>query len=141
MQLLFWPPQRRHEVRLLALDLPPDEAPTVVHPLPLEAGLGRDGTPVAWVSQFMMPARSTAHAMFVLVEQWRPSGEPPEPLWVRLLMLSAPQRRVVPWWYSYDDRNAHAIPPLSPLTQERRGANVHEVPMFVAPQMPRSGGW
>ena len=79
--------------------------------------------------------------MFVLIEQWRPSGEPPEPLWVRLLMLSAPQRRVVPWWYSYDDRNAHAIPPLSPLTQERRGANVHEVPMFVAPQMPRSGGW
>lgn len=139
MQLLLWPPERRHQIRLFALDQPPDEFPTVVHPLGLEVEMGHGGKAVAQVSRFMLPARSTAQSIFVLIEQWRPQGDPPAPLWVRVLAQRAAQRKLAPWWYSHDDRSPKGTAPPSPLTQQLRDAKVGEVPIFGPSELPEPG--
>jgi len=139
MQLLLWPPARRHEIRLFALDQPPDESPSVVHPLPLEVEVGRGGRPAAQASRFVLPARSTAQSIFVLVEQWRPDGDRPAPLWVKLLVQRVPQRSTAPWWYSHAERSPRATPPPSPLTQQLRDADAYEIPIFGPPAFPDPG--
>ena len=143
MQLLMWPAERRHEIRLFALDAAPDDAPTVVDPLPLELERGRGGRNGVQVGHFMLPAGSTARTIFVLVEQWRIDGEAPAPLWVQLLARRASEPAETPWWSARDGRGTHALPPPSPLTQQQqqRGPNTHEVPIFSTPAMPGTGVW
>lgn len=139
MQLLLWPPERRHELRLFALDQPPDESPSVVHPLPLEVEVGHGGRAVAHASRFVLPARSTAQSIFVLVELWQPDGDRPAPLWVKLLTQRVPQRSAAPWWYSHAERNPRATAPPSPLTQQLREGNAYEIPIFGPPAFPEPG--
>lgn len=139
MQLMLWPPERRHEIRLFALDQAPDESPTVVHPLPLEFEMGRGGKAVAQISRFVLPASSTAQAIYVLVEQWRPDGDRPEPLWIKLLAQHAPRRSAAPWWSSHDDRSPRATAPPSPLSQQQREVNGHEIPIFGPSELPVPG--
>ena len=143
MQLLMWPDERHHEIRLFALDSAPDEAPTVVAPLPLELERGRGGRNHAQVSHFMLPAGSTARTIFVLVEQWRIDGEAPAPLRVQLLARRALAPVEAPWWSTGDGRDTRTLPPPSPLTQQQqqRGSNTHEVPIFSTPAMPGTGVW
>ena len=139
MELLLWPAQRRHEMLLFALDAAPDEAPTVVHPLPLALESERSGRPTLWVSRFMLPASSSASAIFVLIEQWRIVGDEPAPLWVQWRAQPATPRTATPWWDAQASREAGATPPPSPLTQELRGPRAHEVPIFGPPTWPEPG--
>jgi hypothetical protein len=139
MQLLLWPPQSRHELRLFALDQAPDASPSVLDPLPLEVEVGRGGKALVRFSRFMLPAQSSARSVFVLIEQWNPEGARPEPLWVKLLSLRASRRRVEPWWYSHDDHNPGTTAPRSPLTQQQGTVKPHEIPIFGPSDLPVSG--
>lgn len=141
MQLLLWPSERRHDIRLFALDAAPDELPTLVHPLPLELESARGARAAVRVSRFMLPSDSTARAIFVLIEQWHIDGELPAPLSVQLRAQRAPQRDGVPWWSARNGRVAGAAPPPSPLMQEMRGPKSHVVPIFALPAGPDSGVW
>lgn len=139
MQLWLRQQEARHDIRLLALDAPPDEKPFVVAPLPLVNVAAWGGRGVARVSRFMLPAQSSARSVFVLVELWRPDGEPPGPLWVQFLVQAAPPRQTMPWWYSHADRDGRAVPPPSPLTQEAREMRTYELPMLGSSVFPQSG--
>lgn len=145
MQLLLWPAQRSHELRLFALDAAPDEAPTVVFPMTIDPDMARDGRATRRVSRFMLPAGSTAPAIFILVEQWRIGGDAPPPLWVQLQAQAAPAHADTPWWATRSSRAAGeaagVTAPASPLTQQRRGALAHELPIFSLPAAPESGVW
>lgn len=145
-QLLLWSTERGHELRLFALDAAPDDAPTVLHPLPLDTETSGVGRPPRLSSRFMLPAASTAPAIYVLVEQWSIGGQQPAPLWVQLLAQRAPQRATAPWWASRDAGDTHpagATAPPSPLAQQQSssGARPHEVPIFHLPAAPDSGAW
>lgn len=149
MQLVLWPARSRHEIRLFALDAAPGDAPSVVHPLPLELESDRNGRAGATVSRFMLPANSTAPAVYVLVEQWHINGEAPPPLWLQWFAQRATRRVESPWWSSRD-RNARdgrdgrataEPPPPSPLTQQLRGAKAHEVPIYNLPGVPDWSRW
>lgn len=145
MRLLLWPGQRSHEIRLFALDAAPDEAPTVVHPMAVNLDNGRDGRAHRRISQFMLPASSTAPAIFVLIEQWRIAGDAPQPLWVQLQTQVAPQHPNLPWWATRPGGLAGAASaaeaPPSPLTQQLRSAGVQQIPIFNLPAAPDSGVW
>ena len=142
LQLMLWSSARGHGLRLFALDAAPDEAPTVVDPLPLETEISRVGGPPRLSSRFVLPDASTAAAIFVLVEQWRSDGEPPAPLWVQLLSQRGPQPASTPWWVARDAAAAGGTTaPPSPLTQQARGASAHEVPIMSLPAAPESGVW
>ena len=145
VQLRLWSTERGHELRLFALDAAPDQAPSVVQALPLDTETSRIGRPPRLSSRFMLPAASTAAALFVLIEQWRIDGEQPAPLWLQFLAYPVPQRASVPWWApraphaSGDSDNA--VPPPSPLTQQLRDGRAFEVPIFNLPAAPDSGVW
>lgn len=141
MQLMLSPPEKRHEIRLFALDAAPEDLPSVVHPLPIALDTARGGRASAPVSRFMLPAGSTAQAIFVLVEQWRIDGDAPAPLWVQLTSQRTLERGVSPWWVARDARSAPVVPPPSPLTQDLRGARAHEVPIFNGPASAEPGVW
>ena len=116
--------------------------------LPIDTETSRVGRPPRLSSRFMLPTASTAPAVFVLVEQWRPDGEPPAPLWALLQATpSAPSERS-PWWASRAPRPPHAAgdgespaAPPSPLTQQWRAGRAFEVPIYNLPATPASGVW
>jgi hypothetical protein len=136
MALSFWPPERRHELRLTALDVPPDEAPTVAFPLRLELERQRGSRNVQRVSRFAMPATSRVQAIFVLLEQWSFDGGPPPPLWVQLRADSPPSGAREPWWQPRDATQP-VQPPPSPLTQRQRQRGiVDEIPILDVPPPP-----
>ena len=135
VQLMLSLPEKHHEIRLFALDAAPEDAPSVVHPLPLGLEATRGNRAGAQVSRFMLPAASTATAIFVLVEQWRIEGDAPAPLWVQVQSQRAPEHRGAPWWVAHEAHAASAVPPPSPLTQDLRGTRAHEVPIFNGPAL------
>jgi len=145
VQLQLWSTERGHELRLFALDAAPDEAPGVIQALPIDTEASRVGRPPRVSSRFMLPAASTAPALFVLVEQWRLDGEPPAPLWAQFQATPTAPRERTPWWAT---RSPHAandseptVGPPSPLTQQLRDGRVFEVPIFNLPATPESGVW
>ena len=146
VQLRLWSTERGHELRLYALDAAPDEAPGVVQALPIEAEASRVGRPPRLSSRFMLPAASSAPAIFVLIEQWRIDGEPPAPLWAQLLAQPEPQLARTPWWTARGAPRAGsdseaAQPPPSPLTQQARDGRAFELPILHLPAAPESGVW
>jgi hypothetical protein len=141
MQLLLWSSKRGHEVRALAMDAAPGDAPGVVHELPLTSEASRSGGAPRLSARFMLPAASTAPEIFVLVEQWRSDFAPPAPLWVQLLAQRAAQPTQTPWWLTREPGERAALAPPSPLTQQTRGGKVHEVPIFSLPALPETGVW
>lgn len=151
VQLRLWSTERGHELRLFALDAAPDEAPGVIQALPIDTEASRIGSPPRLSSRFMLPAASTAPALYVLVEQWRPDGEPPAPLWAQFMAApkpESPERERTPWWVSRPPRAQHAtgdgepaVPPSSPLTQQLRDGRPFEVPIFNLPATTDVGVW
>ncbi len=137
IELSFWPPERRHELRLTALDVPPDEGPMVAFPLRVQVERVRGSRNIQRVSRFTMPAGSDVQAIFVLIEQWSFDGGPPPPLWVQLSTNPPPDLGTRPWWLAPDANQPVQAPP-SPLSQPRsRGrSNIDEVPILGAPLPP-----
>ncbi len=147
MQLQLEPTGRGHDLHLLAMDAAPDDAPTVVLPMPVESEARPHGRPPRWRSRFALPARSTAPGFYVLIEQWRSDGEPPAPLWVRFTTAAPPPARQ-PWWLPQrtqpaGDGEATAGPrsPPSPLTRQDMDGRIFEVPIQRLPLAAETGGW
>ena len=128
VELVLWPQPRRHTLRLTALDLPPDHAPSMAVRLPLQSGGPIDRSRAATqVSRFMLPAASAAEGVYLLLEQWRADGAPPPPLWLRVHWGVAPAPLRSPW---NSARIGPLEAPLSPLSQARLDQPVLELPLW-----------
>lgn len=141
-QLTLWGRPPHHEMRLYALDAAPDEAPSVVDPLPVVVNGGGAALNPSWSSRFVTPASSAAQAIFVLVEQWRSDGEAPRSLKLQLLPMRANPGVNPPWWAG--PSLPAATPPPGPLSRPGRPrvAPPHEIPIYFLPaqadtRMPR----
>ena len=137
VELVLWPQQRRHTLRLTALDLPPDHVPSVAVPLPLQAGdHGAKSRPATQLTRFMLPATSAADGVYLLLEQWRTDGAPPPPLWLRVQLGVARAPLRSPWNSARTDR---LEAPPSPLTQARLEQPALELPLWSVREP--SGYW
>jgi len=116
--------RRGHALAAVALDAPPDAAPSVAVALPLRSERAH---PPQWAVRLALPLRSAADAVFVLLEQWRADFAPPPPLQVRLRTGTARDSARAPWW---DASASTDLPPPSPLAQGPREAVAFELPIW-----------
>lgn len=131
--------RRGHALQVVALDAPPAEAPNVAAALPLWADSAT--APARWSSRFVLPARSAADGVFLMVELWRADFASPPPLTIRLRSVA----------YTGEALRASTAPPaervdapLSPLTQAQRERGAFELPVFaprVAPAVVPLQAW
>lgn len=122
--------RRGHALRLVAMDAPPAEGPSIAVALPLVADASE--APVRWSSRFVLPARSPVDGLFLLVELWRADFAAPPPLTMRLRSaapVAEPRPAASP--------SARVEAPPSPLTLAQRERAAFELPVF-APRVPEA---
>lgn len=126
-------PSRGHALQLQALDQAPSDAPRMAVSLPLWQERSEPG--VQWTTRFVLPDRSPAEGVYVLVELWRRDFAAPPPMAVRLRSVADRPAARAPWWTAAE-RPSLAAPP-SPLTQAARERGAFELPLWAAPPAVR----
>lgn len=138
LQVWLWQRARTHDIRMLALDAAPWNAPTVSVPVPLRsAPVG--GRRVLLTAPLVLPASSRADGVFLLIEQWSLGGERPGPLWVQARSRIEFEVDERSWWSTRADGTRVPLAPAaprSPLMAPPDGRPVFELPILQRPTQP-----
>jgi hypothetical protein len=144
VEFMVMPRHADHELTVFALDTDAAGEVNSVTRLPMSYQRAKHRGVGMYVGDFVLPAGDSVGGVVLLLEQWSPSGQVPQPIWVNAhLAFGHPSTaNDNPWWSlpPAAKGHEHAAPaleePPSPLRSQGQPGAAYEIPLRQTPPSP-----